>query len=106
MEPGRTKTLSVKAIWNGQVLAESAQTVQLEGNHDFPTYSLNKEFFQESERHTVCSWKGVASYYAVVVGENINRAAAWYYPDPSRMADAIKDHVAFWNGVSVLSAEG
>jgi uncharacterized protein (DUF427 family) len=93
-------------MWMGQVIAESDQTVRVEGNHYFPVNSLNRQFFQESERQTVCPWKGVASYYDIVVEGKENAAAAWYYPNPSRMAASIKNHVAFWNGVQVEVAEG
>jgi uncharacterized protein (DUF427 family) len=94
-----------QAIWNGQVLAESDQTVRLEGNHYFPTSSLNMAYLQDSDRHTVCPWKGIASYYNLVVDGKVNMAAAWYYPEPSRLASSISDHVAFWNGVKVVNAE-
>ena len=97
--------MKVQATWNGQVLAESEQTVRIEGNHYFPVDSLNQQYFKESTRHTVCPWKGVASYYDVIVDGEGNPAAAWYYPDPSRMAATIKDHVAFWNGVRVETVE-
>jgi uncharacterized protein (DUF427 family) len=97
--------MRVKAIWKDQVLAESDETVRLEGNYYFPSSSLNKEYFQDSDRHTICSWKGVASYYDVVVDGEVNRAAAWYYPEPSRLAKSIEDHVAFWNGVNVVNTE-
>jgi uncharacterized protein (DUF427 family) len=97
--------MKVQAIWNGQVLAESDQTVRMEGNHYFPVNSLNEQFFSESDRHTVCPWKGMASYYDVVVDGEVNKAAAWYYPEPSRLARSIKDHVAFWNGVNVVSVQ-
>ncbi len=90
-----------KAIWNGKVIAESEKTVMVEGNHYFPPETINKEFFKPSESHTVCSWKGVASYYDVVVDGEENRNAAWYYPEPSHSAQPIKDHVAFWHGVEV-----
>lgn len=97
--------MRVEATWKGQVLAESDQTVRIEGNHYFPLRSLNKQYFTESTRHTVCPWKGVASYYDVVVDGEANPGAAWFYPDPSRMAASIKDHVAFWNGVRVDAVE-
>ena len=97
--------MKVQAIWNGQVLAESDQTVQLEGNHYFPTHSLKKAYFKDSDRSTVCPWKGIASYYDVVVDGEVNPAAAWYYHEPSRLASSIIDHVAFWNGVQVVKAD-
>lgn len=93
----------VKAIWNGIVLAESDQTIVVEGNHYFPLESLNKEHFQASNHETTCYWKGVASYYDVVVNGQVNKNAAWYYPAPMPAAKNIKDHVAFWHGVRVES---
>ncbi len=90
-----------KAVWNGVVLAESDDTVVVEGNHYFPGESINTEFFKDSESHTVCPWKGTASYYDVVVNEETNSDAAWYYPDPSPAAAKVKDRVAFWRGVNV-----
>ncbi len=90
-----------KATWNGNVLAESDQGVVVEGNYYFPHDSVHWEFFQPSESHTVCHWKGVASYYDVVIDGQTNRDAAWYYPEPSAAASEIKDHVAFWHGVRV-----
>lgn len=92
-----------RAIWNDQVLAQSEETVMVEGNHYFPHEAVNWEFFKENETHTVCPWKGTASYYDVVVDGEVNRNAAWYYPEPSNAARRIKDHVAFWRGVKVES---
>ncbi|PYT05384.1 MAG: hypothetical protein DMF65_00365 [Acidobacteria bacterium] len=91
----------MKATWNGAVLAESDDTVVVEGNHYFPPDSISREHFRESETHTVCPWKGTASYYDVVVGGDVNRDAAWYYPQPKDAALQIKDRVAFWRGVRV-----
>ena len=91
----------MKATWNGAVLAESDETVVVEGNHYFPPDSLNRAFFRESDHETRCSWKGTASYYDVVVDGKTNEEAAWYYPDPMEAASEIRDHVAFWGGVSV-----
>lgn len=91
----------MKAIWNGQVLAESDNTEVVEGNHYFPPESINKEYFKESDHSTVCPWKGDASYYHVEVDGEINKNAAWYYPDPKDAAKQIKDHTAFWHGVEV-----
>jgi uncharacterized protein (DUF427 family) len=88
-----------KAIWNGQVLAESDKTIVVEGNQDFPPDALKTEYFQPSETHTVCSWKGVASYYDVIIDGKVNPDAAWYYPDASDVAEQIKDYVAFWHCV-------
>ncbi|MDE2465600.1 MAG: DUF427 domain-containing protein [Alphaproteobacteria bacterium] len=91
----------MKAIWNGKVLAESNATVIVEGNHYFPPESIHKQYFQPSDKHTTCPWKGLASYYNVVVDGQINKDAAWYYPDPKPAAKQIKDRVAFWKGVEV-----
>ena len=91
----------MKAIWNGQVLAESDDTVVVEGNHYFPADSLDMQFFTPSSHTSVCPWKGTASYYAVVVDGHENPDAAWYYETPSAAAAEIKDRVAFWHGVSV-----
>lgn len=90
-----------RAVWNGEVIAESDDTVVVEGNHYFPLESVNRELLAPSDRHTTCPWKGVASYYDIVVDGQVNRAAAWYYPDPSPAAAKIKWHVAFWRGVKV-----
>jgi uncharacterized protein (DUF427 family) len=90
-----------KAIWNGVVLAESDETVMVEGNHYFPPDSLNKEYFTESNTNTRCPWKGQASYYTVEVEGQANRDAAWYYISPKPAAKEITDHVAFWRGVRV-----
>jgi uncharacterized protein (DUF427 family) len=93
----------MKAIWNGSTLAESDQTVVVEGNHYFPIASIETEYFRKSQTHTTCHWKGQASYYDVVVGDQVNKDAAWYYPDPSEAAKEIKDRVAFWKGVQVTA---
>lgn len=91
----------MKATWNGAVLAESDQTIEVEGNQYFPRNSINKEYFQESGTHTTCPWKGEASYYDIVVNGQVNKDAAWYYPAPKPAADEIRDCVAFWRGVRV-----
>ncbi len=91
-----------KAIWNGTVLAESEETVTVEGNHYFPPDSLHREHFVGSSTQTVCPWKGAASYLTVRLGGDENRDAAWFYPDPSEAAIEVKDHVAFWRGVEVV----
>ena len=91
----------MRAIWNGVTIAESDQTVELEGNHYFPLESLAKEYFRDSPATTVCPWKGVANYYDVVVNGATNERAAWTYRTPSGAADYIKDYVAFWRGVEV-----
>jgi uncharacterized protein (DUF427 family) len=90
-----------KATWNGAVLAETDRTVVVEGNHYFPPDSVQREFLRASDTHTVCGWKGTASYYDVVVHGQVNRDAAWYYPSPSPAAERIKGHIAFWKGVEV-----
>jgi uncharacterized protein (DUF427 family) len=91
----------MKALWKGTVLASSDDTVVVEGNHYFPVASLVMEHFRPSGTHTTCPWKGIASYYDVVVGADTNKDAAWYYPTPSAAASQIADHVAFWKGVTV-----
>ncbi|HEY9472805.1 MAG TPA: DUF427 domain-containing protein [Mycobacteriales bacterium] len=96
--------MTMRATWNGAVLAESDDTVVVEGNHYFPVESLHREHFTDSSTHTVCPWKGTASYYTVVVGQVSNDDAAWYYTDPKPAADQIRDRVAFWHGVEVTTA--
>ena len=91
----------MKAIFNGVAIAQSDDTIVVEGNHYFPPESLHQEYFQPSDKHTACPWKGLASYYNVVVDGKINKDAAWYYPDPKPAAKQIKDRVAFWRGVEV-----
>ncbi|HEY0047980.1 MAG TPA: DUF427 domain-containing protein [Pyrinomonadaceae bacterium] len=91
----------MKAIWNGAVLAESDETIVVEGNHYFPESSINKEYFQPSQTHTVCGWKGTASYYDVVANGATNKDAAWFYPDAKTEAKEIENYVAFWKGVEV-----
>lgn len=94
----------MKAIWNGTVLAESDDTVVVEGNHYFPPDSVNRGLLKPSDHHTTCPWKGEASYYDVAVDGARNANAAWYYPEPKSAAAEIKDHVAFWKGVTVVEA--
>jgi uncharacterized protein (DUF427 family) len=91
----------MKATWKNTVIAESDDTVVVEGNHYFPSDSVRQEYLQPSTKHTTCPWKGEASYYDVVVGGEINGDAAWYYPEPKPAAEEIKDRVAFWRGVTV-----
>lgn len=91
----------MKAIWNNQIIAESNDTLVVEGNHYFPKDSVNKEFLIESDTHTTCPWKGEASYYSIKVDDKINKDAAWYYPEPKEAAQEITGHVAFWRGVEV-----
>lgn len=97
--------MAMRAVWNGQVLAESDDTVVVEGNHYFPPESLNSEFFSSSDTHTVCPWKGVASYYTVTVDGQPNADAAWFYPEPKTEAEHVRDRVAFWRGVKVEPVE-
>lgn len=91
----------VKAVWRGAVLAESDRTVMVEGNHYFPPESLRREHVRDSATHTRCAWKGQASYYDVVVDGQVNKDAAWYYPQPLEAARQIAGRVAFWHGVEV-----
>jgi uncharacterized protein (DUF427 family) len=91
----------MKAIWNNTVIAESDQTVEVENNQYFPPESINSEFFNLSDTHTVCPWKGRASYFHLKVGDEKNIDAAWFYPHPKPEAAQIKNYVAFWNGVKI-----
>jgi uncharacterized protein (DUF427 family) len=91
----------VKAIWENTVIAESNDTVMVEGNHYFPPGSVNRVHLRDSDTHSVCHWKGIASYYDVVIGGKVNRDAAWYYPTTKGAAENITGYVAFWNGVQV-----
>lgn len=91
----------MKATWQGATLAESDDTIIVEGNHYFPPDSLNRSHFGPSGKHTTCSWKGEASYYDITVNGTINQDAAWFYPEPKEAASNIKDHVAFWKGVTI-----
>ena len=95
-----------KAIWNGALLAESSDTIVVEGNHYFPSESINKEYFVDSPETSVCSWKGTASYYDLVVDGETNPQAAWYYASPKPEASEIAGYVAFWKGVEVDGTEG
>lgn len=92
----------MKAIWNGTTIAESNDTLVIEGNHYFPLESVNQEHLLPSDTHTSCAWKGVASYYSLKVGDQLNKDAVWYYPEPSELAKGIKGKVAFWKGVQVV----
>ena len=91
-----------RAIWNDEILAESDETVFLEGNHYFPPESVRREFLQPSEHQTWCGWKGQASYFDVIVKGQTNHGAAWYYPKPYAAATRIQNRVAFWRGVRVV----
>ena len=90
-----------RAIWNGTILAESDDTVVVEGNHYFPAAAVDPQYLEASDKHTVCPWKGTASYHSVVVDGQRNADAAWFYPAPKDAAGEIKDRVAFWKGVKV-----
>ncbi|MBY5951105.1 DUF427 domain-containing protein [Algoriphagus marincola] len=92
----------MQAIWNNQVIAESIDTVVVEGNHYFPIDSVKPDFLKPSEMKTSCPWKGQASYYSLEVDGELNKDAAWYYPDPKPAASEIKGRVAFWKGVKVV----
>jgi uncharacterized protein (DUF427 family) len=91
----------MKAIWKGQVIAESDRTVVVEGNHYFPKEAVKAEFLRDSPTHTTCPWKGVASYYSIQVDGETNRDAAWYYPQTKDAAKHVEGYVAFWKGVKV-----
>lgn len=93
----------MKAIWNQKIVAESDATIVVEGNHYFPPDSVKKEFFDMSKLHTICPWKGEASYFDVVVDGQVNGDAAWYYPTPRPAATEIANYVAFWRGVEVVA---
>ena len=92
----------MKAIWNGETIAESNDTVIVENNHYFPKDSVNTKFLTDSATHSTCPWKGLASYYSLTVDGKTNTDAAWYYPEPKPAASEIKNRVAFWKGVQVV----
>jgi uncharacterized protein (DUF427 family) len=91
----------MKAIWNGTVIAQSDDTVLVEGNHYFPEGSLNRSLTTFSNHKTMCSWKGQASYLSLNVNGNVNTDAVWYYADPKPEAESVRGRVAFWKGVKV-----
>ena len=91
----------MKAIWNGAVIAESDDTVVVEGNHYFPETAVNRAFLQPSDHTSVCGWKGTANYYSLEVAGKSNENAAWYYADPKDAAREIKGRIAFWRGVEI-----
>lgn len=91
----------MKATWNGAIIAESNETIVVEGNHYFPINSINQKFFKESDTQTICPWKGTASYNSIEVDGQINKDASWYYPETSVLANNIKGYFAFWKGVEV-----
>lgn len=92
----------MKAIWHNTTIADSNQTVVVEGNHYFPADHVEWAYLEPSEHHTTCPWKGVASYYHIIVAGERNPDAAWYYPEPNRAAEDIRGLIAFWRGVQVL----
>lgn len=91
----------MKATWHGTTLAESDETVVVEGNHYFPVEAIDRQYFSESTKHTTCPWKGEASYYDITVDGAVNKDAAWFYPEPKEAAANIRNRVAFWKGVVV-----
>ena len=93
----------MKALWNGAVIAESPDTVVVEGNHYFPLASVNSTMLESTTHTSVCPWKGMANYYSIKVDDKRNENAAWYYADPKEAAKQVKGRVAFWKGVSVVS---
>ena len=93
--------MPMKAIWNDQIIAESDETVVVENNHYFPKDAVREEYLKPSDTHSVCPWKGTASYYSLEVDGKTNKDAAWYYPEPKDAAKNIKGYVAFWKGVEV-----
>jgi uncharacterized protein (DUF427 family) len=93
----------MKAVWRNTILAESDETIVVEGNHYFPPESIHDEFFHTSSTKTMCAWKGVASYYDLLVNGATNKDAAWYYAHPSDAALQIKNYVAFWRGVQITT---
>jgi uncharacterized protein (DUF427 family) len=100
-EPNTIKSDIMKAIWNNEIIAESDETIVIERNHYFPPGSVKKDLLINSQTHTTCAWKGVASYYHIAVNGQTNPDAAWYYPDPKSAAENIKDYIAFWKGVKI-----
>ena len=92
----------MKAIWNNTVIAESDETVIVEGNHYFPPDSVNRGYLRDSDEHSVCLWKGTASYYDIVVNGDVNKGGAWYYPSTTETAKRIEGYIAFWRGVRVV----
>ena len=91
----------MRAIWKGVVIAQSDDTIAVEGNHYFPASCLNREHVTFSNHHTSCGWKGQASYYSLIVNGELNANAVWYYPNPKPEAEMVRDRVAFWKGVAI-----
>ncbi|MEZ2337614.1 DUF427 domain-containing protein [Mucilaginibacter sp. RCC_168] len=92
----------MKAIWNDQIIAESNDTIMVENNHYFPIESVKAEYLENTDTHTTCPWKGLASYYTLNVDGKKNQDAAWYYPQPKEAANHITNYVAFWKGVKII----
>jgi uncharacterized protein (DUF427 family) len=92
----------MKAMWNGEIIAESDDTVVIEGNHYFPRAALREDVLRPSDRHTVCPWKGRASYYSLEVGGAVSRDAVWFFPDPRPDARALRGRVAFLRGIDIV----
>lgn len=92
----------MKAIWNNEIIAESDETIVVENNHYFPADSVKKEFLEPSDTRSNCCWKGVASYCTIKVGNDLNKDAAWFYPEPKEKALNIKNYVAFWKGIEII----
>ncbi len=101
LELNSRHNLRMKAIWNNEVIADSSDTVVVEGNHYFPADSVKSEYLRPSSTHTTCPWKGLASYHSLEVNGQTNSDAAWYYPEPKDAAKRIKDRIAFWKGVKI-----
>jgi len=92
----------MKAVWNGAVIAESKETINIEGNYYFPPQSVKKDYLAPSDTQSLCPMKGLANYNSVVVDGQENRDAAWYYSNPKEAAKEIRDYIAFWKGVEIL----
>jgi uncharacterized protein (DUF427 family) len=97
--------MTIQAIWNDTIVAESEDTIVVEGNHYFPIDDVKMEFLEESTTHTVCPWKGTASYYSIVVNRKRKPDAAWYYPNPTSLAKEVAGRIAFWRGVKVTRSD-
>lgn len=91
----------MRALWEGTVIAESNDTIVIEGNHYFPADSVHMKYLRPSDTHTICPWKGEASYYTIEVNGKKNIDAAWYYPEPKEAAKEISNRIAFWHGVEI-----
>lgn len=92
----------MRAIWNHTTIADSHDTVVVEGNHYFPLSSVKMQYLEPSDTHTSCHWKGIASYYSIRIGDAVNTDAVWYYPEPKKATENIRGRVAFWHGVEVV----